>query len=63
MCGPKPCDSPTCTWSEKWKKSCLARYVSTCAPSDMAKYLETYQKVHGMDKAKRVEAWAKTNRR
>ena len=58
MCGPKPCSSPTCTWSETFRRSCLARYVATCTPMAFSKYLETYRKVHGVDKAKTVESWA-----
>ena len=27
MCGPKPCNSPTCTWSEAYRKECEARYL------------------------------------
>lgn len=29
MCGPKPCDKPSCTWSERYRLECEARWVLT----------------------------------
>jgi hypothetical protein len=50
MCGRKPCDKPDCTWSERHRVECEARWVMRLPKSKRVEYY-TKVKEHRGEKA------------
>lgn len=67
MCGRKPCDSPSCTWSEAWRAECEARYVMRLPKQQRQEYYRAVAEKRGEKAAHRLVAdvnrlWSKATR-
>lgn len=62
MCGKKPCNKPSCTWSEAHRAECEARYVANLGRRDkMAaqKYLLKVEKARGAKAVDKLRTMAR----
>lgn len=51
MCGIAMCDSPDCTWREKHRAMCEARYVLSLPLERRKVFLQNVEKIRGKDAA------------
>lgn len=62
MCGKKPCNKPSCTWSEAHRAECEARYVARMGNPDEGramKYLLKVEKVRGAKAVDKLRTMAR----
>lgn len=56
MCGPAPCDKPSCTWGEKHRRECEAREVLSWSKDTRTAYYAMVRERRGEASAQQLIA-------
>lgn len=59
MCGPTPCEKELCTWSEKYRFQCEARFIARLPDDRRTQYLKNIARRRGESAMEDIKAEAR----